>query len=183
MRFLLKIYIIILVTILLIPAQVFAKTLQGPVLGNVSSLYGLRNHPVYGFTKFHRGLDIAAPYGAPVYAMQDGMVIKSGKQGGLGLAITVDHYYIDLPAIPRIQTMYGHCSALWVEVGQYVRRGQIIAYVGSTGISTGPHLHFQVMYQGKAVDPIDYLEKLPGYLNYIAKARSNSRYTVSQYSK
>lgn len=183
MRFLSKICIIILLVILLFPVQAFAKTLQGPVLGNVSSLYGIRNHPVYGFSKFHQGLDIAAPYGAPVYAMQDGIVLKSGRQGGLGLAVTIDHYYVDLPAIPRVQTMYGHCSALWVQAGQYVRRGQIIAYVGSTGISTGPHLHFQVMYKGKAIDPIDYLEKLPKYLDYIAKAKANSRYTVSQYSR
>lgn len=152
-----------------------AKTLQGPVLGNVSSLYGLRHHPVYGFTKFHHGIDIAAPAGAPVYAVQDGVVSKSGWNGGYGLAVTIDHNYPDIPAIPRVNTTYGHCSYLYAKPGDRIRRGQVIALVGSTGLSTGPHLHFEVRYKGSPVDPIDYLEKLPSYLNYIAKYRGLSK--------
>lgn len=171
---------ILLIAIVISTVAVSAKTLQGPVLGNVSSLYGLRHHPVLGFTKFHHGIDIAAPQGAFIYAVQDGIVTKSGQRGGYGLAVTIDHYYPDIPAIPRLQTTYGHCSYLYAKAGQHVRRGEIIALVGSTGLSTGPHVHFEVTYKNSPVDPIDYLEKLPAYINYIAKYREITRYVSDQ---
>lgn len=153
--------------------------ISGPVLGSISSTFGLRPDPFSGVTRSHDGIDIAAPYHAPVYAMQDGIVIRSGRRGGYGLAITIDHYYTDVPQIPRVQTTYGHNSTLFVQVGQYVRRGQIIAYVGSTGHSTGPHLHFEVTYKGRPVDPLDYLVKLPSYLQFVAKTREHNKY-ISQ---
>ena len=166
--------VILILTILVFQNSiVYAESLSGPVLGSISSLFGLRNDPINGYIKSHEGIDIAAPYGAAIYAMQDGYVTKSGMRGGYGLAITIDSYYNDVPQVPRVQTTYGHCSVLYAQVGQFVRRGQIIALVGSTGRSTGPHLHFEVIYLGRPVDPIDYLRKLPSYLDYVAKARAN----------
>lgn len=152
------------------------QAISGPVLGSVSSLFGYRVDPFNGVIREHDGLDIAAPYGSPVYAMQDGRVIRSGSRGGYGLAITIEHYYPDIPQMPKLQTTYGHNAVLYVKVGEYVRRGQIISSVGSTGRSTGPHLHFEVTYKGHLVDPIDYLTKLPSYLAYINKVRIQAGY-------
>ncbi|MDD3013263.1 MAG: M23 family metallopeptidase [Candidatus Gastranaerophilales bacterium] len=169
--------IIIILTILTFQINIaHSESLSGPVLGSISSMFGLRSDPFKGYIKSHDGIDIAAPYGAAVYAMQDGYVTKSGWRGGYGLAVTIDSYYKDVPQVPRVQTTYGHCSVLYAQVGQFVRRGQIISLIGSTGRSTGPHLHFEVTYLGRPVDPIDYLRKLPSYLNYVAKVRSNNRY-------
>jgi len=180
-RLLLKITIIF--TILLFQINTaYSESLSGPVLGSISSMFGMRSDPFNGYVRSHDGIDIAAPYGAAVYAMQDGYIAKSGWRGGYGLAVTIDSYYRDVPQIPRVQTTYGHCSVLYAQVGQFVRRGQIIALVGSTGRSTGPHLHFEVTYLGRPVDPIDYLRKLPSYLNYIAKVRSKSQY-ISNFKK
>jgi len=159
----------------------FSESLSGPVLGSISSMFGQRSDPFTGYVKSHDGIDIAAPYGAAVYAMQDGYISRSGWRGGYGLAVTIDSYYLDVPQIPRVQTTYGHCSVLYAQVGQFIRRGQIIALVGSTGRSTGPHLHFEVTYLGRPVSPIDYLRKLPSYLDYVTKVRSKTRY-VSNYN-
>jgi len=149
----------------------------GPVYGKISSGFGMRPDPFTGKQAFHSGLDIAADSGTPVYAIQDGVVIHSGAKGGYGQCVMIDHYYPDVPQIPRLQTLYGHNSTLLVNVGDNVRRGQVIAYVGSTGRSNGPHLHFEVRYNGMYVNPMDYLYKLPSYLDYVAYARSKNRYT------
>ena len=137
----------------------------------------MRPDPFSGKIAFHSGVDIAADTGTPVYAVQDGIVIYSGVKGGYGNCVIIDHYYPDLPQIPRLQTLYGHNSALVVNVGDTVRRGQVISYVGSTGRSNGPHLHFEVTYNKMYVNPMDYLYKLPSYLDYVAYARSKNRYT------
>jgi len=149
----------------------------GPVLGRISSEFGMRPDPFTGKPAFHSGIDIAADMGTPVYAIQDGTIIYSGKKGGYGNCVIIDHYYPDVPQIPRLQTLYGHNSSLLVNVGDNVRRGQVIAYVGSTGRSNGPHLHFEVSYNKQYVNPMDYLYKLPSYLDYVAYARSKNRYT------
>ena len=175
MNLLLRIFLVFSIIIFNI-AGVYAEAISGPVLGSISSLFGLRSDPFSGYTRSHDGIDIAAPYGAAIYAMQDGYITKSGSRGGYGLAVTIDSYYRDVPQVPRVQTTYGHCSVLYAQVGQFVRRGQIIALVGSTGRSTGPHLHFEVTYLGRPVDPIDYLRKLPSYLDFVAKARGGSSY-------
>lgn len=174
-----KIFLIIFFLLFLTNDYIKAESLSGPVLGSISSLFGLRSDPFTGYTKSHDGIDIAAPHGAAIYAMQDGYVTKSGWRGGYGLAVTIDSYYRDIPQIPRVQTTYGHCSVLYAQIGQYIKRGQIIALVGSTGRSTGPHLHFEVTYLGRPVDPIDYLRKLPSYLDYVAKVRTSGKYTVN----
>jgi len=149
----------------------------GPVYGKVSSPFGMRPDPFTGKQAFHSGIDIAADSGTPVYAIQDGQVIFSGTKGGYGNCIIIDHYYPDVPQVPRLQTLYGHNSQLAVKVGDYVKRGQIVSYVGSTGRSIGPHLHFEVRYNSMYVNPMDYLYKLPSYLDYVAFVRSKTKYT------
>ena len=117
-----------------------------PAAGFVSSPYGLR----FNGTEFHQGIDIAADMGAPIVATADGVVTAAGWNGGYGNMVDVDHG-------GGIVTRYGHASAVAVTVGQQVRRGEVIAYVGSTGRSTGPHVHYEVRVDGQPVNPAGYL--------------------------
>ncbi|MBI4125303.1 MAG: M23 family metallopeptidase, partial [Deltaproteobacteria bacterium] len=117
-----------------------------PVRGWVTSDFGLRRSPLTGRRQLHEGMDVASPYGAPVVATGDGVVTFSGRGGGLGQKIVIDHGY-------GLATVYGHNSGLMVKEGDRVRRGQIIASVGSSGRSTGPHLHYEVLVGGVPVDP------------------------------
>ena len=117
-----------------------------PAAGYVSSPYGLR----FNGTEFHQGIDIAADMGTPIVATADGVVTAAGWNGGYGNMVDVDHG-------SGIVTRYGHASALAVTVGQQVRRGEVIAYVGSTGRSTGPHVHYEVRVDGQPVNPAGYL--------------------------
>jgi murein DD-endopeptidase MepM/ murein hydrolase activator NlpD len=113
---------------------------------SISSGFGPRNRPTAGASTFHQGLDMAAPMGSPIYATHDGVVSFSGWGGGYGNNIL-------LSAGGGIQTFYGHNSKNVVKSGQQVRRGQLIGYVGSTGISTGPHLHYGIKVNGQWVNP------------------------------
>lgn len=149
----------------------------GPVKGRISSPFGSRIDPFTKHWKFHNGIDIAAPSSTPIYAIQEGAVIFSGWKGKYGHCIIIDHNYPAIPKIPRIQTKYAHNSKNLVKKGQYVKRGEIIGYIGSTGRSTGPHLHFEVIYKGNPINPLDYLYKLPSYLDYVAYKREKERYT------
>ena len=117
----------------------------------VSSHYGLRMHPIKKRLLHHSGVDFAAPYGSPIKAAQAGYVIFAGAKGGYGNAVVVQHN-------PRFATLYGHAAKLLVQRGAYVRAGQVIALVGSTGQSTGPHLHFEVQDYGQAVNPVFFLK-------------------------
>ena len=121
-----------------------------PTQGIVSSSFGLRRDPIDGATKFHDGVDIAAPAGAPVNAVASGKVIFSGNLAGYGNLVEVDHG-------DGVVTRYGHNSVNLVAAGDSVKAGQLIARVGSTGRSTGSHLHFEVHKAGKAVDPSVFL--------------------------
>lgn len=116
----------------------------------MSSPYGYRIHPISGTRKLHAGIDYAAPRGTAIYAADDGKVLTSGWINGYGYTVSVNHGsgYV---------TMYAHCSSLLVSAGQNVKRGQTIAKVGSTGNSTGNHLHFEVRVNGKTVNPAGYL--------------------------
>lgn len=115
-----------------------------------SSPFGWRMHPVLGYRRFHAGLDFAASYGSTIRAADSGTVIMAGWYGGYGNAVIIDHG-------KGITTLYGHSSQLFVSEGQTVQRGQAIAAVGSTGLSTGPHLHFEVRKDGTPVDPANFL--------------------------
>jgi murein DD-endopeptidase MepM/ murein hydrolase activator NlpD len=177
-KFKVFIFFILALIFSVISSDALAKyEVVGPVKGSISSTYGYRTDPFTGEWAFHEGLDINAPEGSPVYAIQDGVVIFSGWRGGYGLCVIIDHNYPDIPQIPHLQTKFGHNSKLLVKKGEYVQRGQLIALVGSTGRSTGPHLHFEVRYNGYSVDPMQYMTKLPGYLDYVAYFRAKSRYT------
>jgi len=115
-----------------------------------SSPFGWRIHPILGYRRFHAGLDFAASYGSTIRAADSGTVIFAGWYGGYGKAVIIDHGR-------GITTLYGHTSELYVVEGQGVQRGQAIAAVGSTGLSTGPHLHFEVRRNGTPVNPASYL--------------------------
>lgn len=121
-----------------------------PADGPLSSPFGYRVHPISGTLRMHTGLDIAAYGGAPIRAADTGTVIHSGWYGGYGNCVIIDHG-------GGYSTLYAHCSALYVGYGQSVKQGSTIAAVGSTGNSTGPHLHFEVRINGNPVDPRGFL--------------------------
>jgi murein DD-endopeptidase MepM/ murein hydrolase activator NlpD len=121
-----------------------------PVHGPVTSPFGWRIHPILGYKKFHTGIDIGVGYGTPIHAADSGTVIYATWMGGYGNVIIIDHGR-------GISTLYAHQSSLAVGNGVKVSRGQTIGYVGSTGFSTGPHLHFEVRLNGTPVDPMAYL--------------------------
>ncbi len=124
--------------------------LAWPVSGTITSPFGYRRNPFGGGMEFHQGLDIAAPMGTTVTAASSGTIISAGWYGGYGNYILIDHG-------GGMATGYGHLSQIFVSSGQQVQRGQAIGAVGSTGASTGPHLHFEVRIHGKPVDPAAYL--------------------------
>lgn len=118
-----------------------------PVSGNgLTSSFGMRRHPVLGIERRHSGLDLAAAYGTPIAATADGTVAFANWNGGYGLLVAVDHG-------GGIETRYGHMARLAVAPGQRVRTGDLLGYVGSTGLSTGPHVHYEVRVNGAAVNP------------------------------
>jgi len=121
-----------------------------PISGPITSEFGWRTHPIFGSARFHSGLDIGGDYGMPIHAAQSGVVIEAGWIGGYGNTIMIDHG-------GGIVTLYGHNESLAVGVGQSVNQGDVIAYCGSTGNSTGPHCHFEVRVGGEPVSPWDYL--------------------------
>ncbi|UAB78573.1 M23 family metallopeptidase [Erythrobacter sp. SCSIO 43205] len=122
-----------------------------PVNGaRMSSGFGHRTHPTRGGRRMHKGVDLAAPTGTPVYATADGIVDLARWGRGYGLYIKVDHG-------AELETRYAHLSRLAVAAGDRVEKGEVIGYVGSTGWSTGPHLHYEVRVNGVAVDPIHYM--------------------------
>lgn len=121
-----------------------------PVSGEITSPYGYRIHPIWGTTIYHSGIDIGVDEGTPVHAADGGVVVWSGWMGGYGYAVVIDHGN-------GLSTLYGHNSELAVDEGQSVAKGQVISYAGSTGNSTGPHVHFEVRVNGDPVDPMGYL--------------------------
>jgi murein DD-endopeptidase MepM/ murein hydrolase activator NlpD len=125
------------------------ETRQGlmrPVPGWETSGYGMRRHPVLGYSRMHRGIDFHAPYGSPIYAVTDGVVEFAGRHGGHGNFVKLAHG-------GGLETGYAHMSRIAVSPGDRVHRGEVIGYVGSTGLSTGPHLHFEVYRDGQTVNP------------------------------
>lgn len=121
-----------------------------PTYGRLTSRFGTREDPFNRSSAFHNALDIANSYGTPIYASAAGKVIFAGYDGGYGRKVVVRHN-------SEFTTVYAHNSRIVVEQGETVKKGQIIAYMGSTGRSTGSHLHFEVLRYGKAVDPLQYI--------------------------
>lgn len=121
-----------------------------PVKGWLTSSFGYRTSPFTGRREMHKGIDVATRSGTPIIAPADGIVVFSGREGGFGNMLLVDHGY-------GIVTRYGHCSSLEAKKGDKVKRGDIIAKVGNTGRSTGPHLHYEVAVNGVAVNPMRYI--------------------------
>ena len=123
-----------------------------PSPGRLTSRFGYRTHPIYGDRRLHAGIDVGAGTGTPVRSADDGVVLLSYFSSGYGNLIVVDHG-------GGVSTAYAHQSARLVAAGDRVARGQLIGRVGSTGNSTGPHLHFEVREDGDPVDPLKYLEE------------------------
>jgi murein DD-endopeptidase MepM/ murein hydrolase activator NlpD len=121
-----------------------------PARGYLSASFGKRQDPFTGQPDFHPGIDISTPVGTKVHAPADGLVISCGPQGGYGNALVIDHGY-------GVVTRYGHLEAFNVKPGQRVRRGDVIAFVGNTGRSTGPHVHYEVWVHDQAQNPIQYI--------------------------
>lgn len=120
-----------------------------------TSGFGMRVHPVLGGLRGHKGVDLAAPTGTPIYATADGVVTKAEWFNAYGNFIAIGHG-------SELETRFGHLSRIAVSAGQRVRKGDLIGYVGSTGRSTGPHLHYEVRVDGAAVDPAPYMTETGG---------------------
>ena len=121
--------------------------LMAPVAGRITSGFGYRYHPILHFNRFHAGIDFGAPLGTPIAAAADGQVVGAGYSGGYGRQVRIAHSggYV---------TTFSHMSSIVAEAGTPVRQGQVIGYVGSSGLSTGPHLHFEVRIGGQPVNPL-----------------------------
>ncbi|MFO6446619.1 M23 family metallopeptidase [Erythrobacter sp. NE805] len=135
--------------------------LEGAAL---TSGFGMRYHPVLGGRRQHQGIDLAAPTGTPVYATADGVVSRADLYSTYGLYISINHG-------ASMETRYAHLSRLAVTAGDTVKKGDLIGYVGSTGRSTGPHLHYEVRVDGLAVNPIPYMVESEAQLAYARDAR------------
>ncbi|MFO6431170.1 M23 family metallopeptidase [Erythrobacter sp. W302b] len=148
-----------------IPQRAVSVPSRMPLEGAaLTSGFGMRTHPVLGGRRAHTGIDLAAPTGTPVYATADGVVSRADWYSSYGLYISVEHG-------ASMQTRYAHLSRLAVAAGDNVKKGDLIGYVGSTGRSTGPHLHYEVRVDGVAVNPIPYMVESEAQLAYARDAR------------
>lgn len=127
--------------------QQATTSLMMPVAGHVTSNFGMRFHPILGYSRMHAGVDLGAPYGSPIFAVADGVVSWAGPHGGHGNFVRIEHG-------GGFGSGYAHMSRYAVAPGMRVRAGQVIGYVGSSGLSTGPHLHYEVYQNGRPVDPM-----------------------------
>jgi murein DD-endopeptidase MepM/ murein hydrolase activator NlpD len=137
--------------------------------------FGPRIHPIYKTLRMHTGVDFTAPTGTPVYAPGNGRVVEAERnRHGYGLMVVIDHGY-------GYETLYAHLSKFNVKVGQEVKRGEIIGFVGNTGVSTAPHLHYEVIKSGKKVNPINYFfnDLTPEEFEYIIEVASRINQSLS----
>lgn len=121
-------------------------------LTHLHTLFGLRLHPIHGYVRPHNGLDFTAPTGSPVYATGDGKVTYAEYSSSYGNVVFVNHGY-------GFETRYAHMTRYVVAAGQYVKRGQVIGYVGNTGDSVGPHLHYEVHYKNQPINPVNFFQR------------------------
>lgn len=143
-------------------------------LGVVTSKAGFRIHPITGRGDFHSGVDLAANLNDRVYNLLDGIVTRAGWRGALGVAVEIYHPY------PNVRTIYGHLNAYSVVPGQFVKRGQVIGFAGTTGRSTGVHVHYTVIREDtkQYIEPMAFLAQVPKYV-----AAWNKAYTQAQLAK
>ena len=140
-----------------------------PLAGaRLTSGYGMRDHPVLRQRRSHKGVDLAAPTGTPIYATADGVIGRADWFSSYGLFISIDHG-------ADLETRYAHLSKLAVAAGERVRKGDLIGYVGSTGRSTGPHLHYEVRVDGLAVNPIPYMVETDAQVAYAGDSELTGR--------
>lgn len=137
------------------PNPIQAATVSVPSISPLRSMrmtsgYGMRTHPVLGRRRAHKGVDLAAPTGTPIYATADGLVSRANWFSSYGKYISIEHG-------GEIQTRFAHLSRIAVRNGQRVQKGDLIGFVGSTGRSTGPHLHYEVRVSGRSVNPLHYM--------------------------
>ena len=130
----------------------FATPIGWPVVGTISSQYGYRNHPVFEERKFHTGVDISVPSGSEVKATADGIVSFAGWTENSGIVVVAEHGH-------GFSTAYAHNRKALVRVGQRIARGEVIALSGSTGVSTGPHVHYEIWRNGRHTDPAGFLAR------------------------
>jgi murein DD-endopeptidase MepM/ murein hydrolase activator NlpD len=121
-------------------------------LVHLHTIFGLRMHPLLGYVRPHNGLDFTAPAGSPVYATGDGKVSNAQRSKSYGNVVYIDHGY-------QFETRYAHLTNYIVGVGQVVKRGQIIGYVGNTGLSVSAHLHYEVLYKNDAINPVNFFQR------------------------
>ncbi len=133
-----------------------------PCNGPIGDTFGMRLHPILHIWRMHEGVDIIADVGTPVYSTGDGVVDFVGHRGGYGLTVEIDHGF-------GYRTIYGHLSKTIVKEGQKVNRGQEIAKTGDTGLSTGPHLHYEVEHDGVKLNPVDFFFGNLGFFELTAK--------------
>jgi murein DD-endopeptidase MepM/ murein hydrolase activator NlpD len=127
--------------------QIMSAGMVQPVNGRMTSPYGLRRHPILGYVRMHAGIDFGAAWGSPIFAVSDGVVAFAGRHGGHGNYVKLDHG-------GGLGSGYGHMSRIAVSWGAHVQAGQVIGYVGSSGLSTGPHLHYEAYQNGRTVNPL-----------------------------
>ena len=129
------------------PAPAAGGGMAWPVAGRITSHFGYRRHPILGFSRLHAGVDFGAGWGSPIVAAADGQVVRAGWAGGYGRQVRIAHG-------DGLMTSYSHMSSIVAEAGTIVRAGQLVGYVGSSGLSTGPHLHYEVRRYGAPVNPL-----------------------------
>ena len=125
-----------------------------PIYGRITSPFGWRRHPIFNSRSFHSGVDIGGPYNGNVRASNAGRVIYAGWYGGYGKVVILDHGQVN--GTPTT-TLYAHLNSARVTPGEYVSKGQVIGYEGTTGYSTGPHVHFEVRANGRPNNPLNYI--------------------------
>lgn len=133
------------------PGAISVPSSKPVTIATYTSGYGVRSDPFRGSAAMHAGIDLAAPTGTPVYATADGMVDRAEWSGGYGNLVEINHG-------KGVQTRFGHLSRILVHSGEHVKRGEVIALVGSTGRSTGSHLHYEIRIDGHAVNPVPFLQ-------------------------
>jgi len=148
------------------------QPVSNETLTHLHATYGERFHPLLGYVRSHKGLDFTADIGTPVYATGDGVIKSAYFSGSFGNVIFLSHGY-------GYETRYAHLSAFNIKIGQEIKRGEIIGFVGNTGLSRGPHLHYEVVYKGQQINPINFFQRDLSNKEYEKLVEEGSKYHES----